>query len=172
MPKVKESRLPVVSPGERDRLKARIDEDKAILSEVLHGPADPDGVAIPARSAVNVNTAAIQRRISRKEKHLEAVDPANRRLSGAQRQAASNRMATLEEWFKKHMISQDEMSMKASSNFALNSAYNKAVKKSMAQEVGNPEFSKNAQEYKQLARLMEPEDPELGNIERFRPERV
>jgi hypothetical protein len=164
----KKSNLAVVSPTEAARLKSRIAEDESRKREAVQGPDDPIGVELGPSEGRRVNVHAMDRRISRRKKYVEAVDPANHRLTGNDRQSASKEMAELEPFFKANMLTAAEMSARPSADHRTHSAYLQAVKKSMAQEVGSKEFQKKAARYKYLARLLEPENPDLGNLERFR----
>lgn len=164
----KKAELPVVSAAEVARMKSRIAEDESMKRTATIGADDPQGVELGPSEGRRVNVHAMDRRIARRKKYVEAVDPANRRLTGEDRQKASVEMKELETFFRANMLSNDEMSAHPSSNHASQSGYIRAVNKAMAKEVGSQEFKKKAARYKYLARLMEPEDVELANLERFR----
>lgn len=164
----KKSELPVVSQGEVARMKARIAEDESMKRSATLGSNDPEGVELGASESRRINVHAVDRRIARHKKYVEAVDPANRRLTGTERQKAEAEMKDMEAYFKANMLSNSEMNAHPSGDHASQSAFVRAVNKTMAREAGNREFGKKAARYKYLARLLEPEDTELPNLERFR----
>ena len=143
---------------QRERWKKEIAGGDALLD-----PEESRGIAIDESRG-----AGKSQRLQRMARALEVMDPANRKLTGQARQQATVEMKALEAYFRETMLTQDEMSMFPSRDYARNQAYNRAITKSMKGEVGNPEFQKKAARYKYLARLLEPDDPELPNLERFR----
>lgn len=152
----------------RDRLKQRINEGKGYQSGV--GTADDGDVSLAHRDArPSIDEGQINRRISRDERALERLDPSNHKLSGAERQQGYTRMKVLEEYITKCMLSENEMgAFPAASDHTKDRKYHQAVEKSMKMEVGNPRFVEAAHEYKRLARRLDPDNPELCNLERFR----
>ena len=164
---------PLISVSEVRRLKQRIAEEKAYLSSF---GGTPEGNEVreahlsPKQSGRPVDEESVRTRIRRNERALQAMSPENRKIKGRERQQAVKEMRGHELWLKKHMLTTYEMgAYPSSTDIAKDRNYRNAVDKSFKQEVGNPEFQRRASRYKELARRLEPDDPELPNIERLRP---
>ena len=156
--------------SEREHIRSRIAEDRAYLDSFKRPEAGENADAhISPGQLREVDTQAIETRIRRKEEQLRRQSPENFKLVGAKRQAACLEMKKHEEWLRKHMLSTYEMGAFPSATDPIKDAkYRAACEKSIKQEVGSSEFQERAQRYKELARRMDPENPETGDIERFR----
>lgn len=165
--------LPLMSVSEVQRVKQRIAEERAYLASfggTPEGSETREAHLSPRLSGRPVDEESVRNRIRRHERSLEAMSPENRRFVGAERQKAAKEMREHELWLKKNMLTTYEMgAFPSSTEINKDQNYRKAVEKSVHQEVGNPEFKKRARRYKELARRLEPNDPELSNIERLRP---
>lgn len=164
----------LLSFSEKERLKARIRADDMLLrqcrGEAVDG--DPEIALGPTQSFAGFNVSNVLGRLKRNKAILERMDPANHRFQGAERQRAEKRMKELEEKLRKNMLSTYDMGYYPKKDSAEKDAdYRRACDKSSRQEVGNEEFQRAAQEYKHLARRMDPDNPELANIERLRSKR-
>lgn len=163
---------PLLSVGERDRIRGLIQQEKAYLSSFR---GTPEGEATeahlsPAQSGRPTDEDSVRTRIKRYERALQAMSPESRKISGPARQKAVKEMREHEKWLKSKMLTTYEMGAYPSpTDVSKDHNYRQAADKSFKQEVGNPEFQKRAQRVKELARMLEPEDPELCNIERLRP---
>lgn len=160
---------PPLSVADRERLKLSIAEERSYLASMNRpGQGDDAESYLSPRQAKSIDTEAIESRIRRKEKALEAMSP--KPLTGVEKNRALSEMRQHEEWLRKKMLSTYDMGAFPSATDQLkNARYMEACKKSETQEVGNREFQERAQRYKELARRMDPDNPELSNIERFRP---
>ena len=165
---------PLLSVGEQDRIRDRIQQDKAYLDSFRRAPDGDSAEAHLAPRSVgrSVDGDAVLTRIKRNEKALERMSPENRKITGVARQTAFKELKGHEEWLKKHMLTTYEMGAYPSATDPVKDHnYRKAADKSFAMEIGNPEFQKRANRAKELARLLEPADAELCNLERLRARR-
>lgn len=163
-------RSPLLSVGERERLMRQMREDASYLSSFKGTPEGDAGEAhlAPSQSGRPVDEDAVRKRINRTKRALEALSP--KRLAGAARQKAVKEMREHEAWLKKNMLSTYDMgAFPNPTDMSKDHNYRKAVDKSFKQEVGNPEYNRRAMRVKELARILEPDDPELSNLERLRP---
>lgn len=162
-----------ISHSEVERIKNRIQQDKEYLasfSRVENGE-DPEAYLSPAQ-AREVDVEAIRTRIKRNERALHSLAPEFRKLTGIARQKAYKEIKEHEEWLKKRMLSTWEMgAYPSATDPEKDHLYRQAVEKSVKQEVGSAEYQQRAHRMKELARLLDPEDPELANLERLRPRR-
>lgn len=157
--------------SEKERLQKKVAEDARLLRQCMGQDQDGDGEIFlgPTQSYAGFNVSTVQNRLKRNKAQLERMDPANHKLQGADRMKAEKRMKELEEKLKKNMLSTFEMGYFPKKDDAAKDAdYRRACEKSFKMEVGNPEFQRMAVEYKHLARRLDPDNPELPNIERLR----
>lgn len=164
--------LPVMSAREVADLTAKIQADEGLKVGATHGQQDvalPE-VMMPVKQVIDVDLGAIDARIRRNKKALEAFDPAQRRLTGADRQRAEKRYAELSEILPERMLTHEEMDYFPSATDTLkDSLYRQAVDKAAAKGNENsPEFSRLAQEWKQLGRILWPDEPERSNTQSLR----
>jgi hypothetical protein len=158
---------------EREHLRSRIAEERAYLDSFKRPESGENADAhISPGQLREVDTGAIEARIRRKEEQLKRQSPENFKLQGAKRQEACLEMKKHEEWLKKHMLTTYEMGAYPSATDPIKDAkYRAACEKSHKMEVGNKEFGERAQRYKELARRLDPDNPELHDIERLRSKR-
>jgi hypothetical protein len=167
----------LMSFSEAERMRSEQAEDQRFLESVrgrttVSDEDHPEAHLSPGQVGREVDTSTIEARIRRRDAALKKLDPHNHKLTGIQRQHACAKMKEHEEFFRRHMLTSFEMgAYPKGDSHEKHQNYLKAVEKSMAQEVGNPEFQRRAQEFKDLARRLDPDNPELANIERFRPKR-
>lgn len=169
--KVAKQQLPVLSRREVDDIKAKITADKAYIGQTKESPADDPGTHLPAREVLEIDTGAVEARIRRNEQALAAMDPANQRLTGAQRQHAEQRYAKLKEELVEKMLTREEMDyFPSASDSVKQQNYEKAVRKAGAPGFeGSDAYNVMAQEFKRLGRLLWPEDPEMCSLTKIRP---
>ncbi|MEK6650458.1 MAG: hypothetical protein AABY75_05740 [Bacteroidota bacterium] len=167
----------LLSFTESERLRAEQADDQRYL-EAARGRTrvsdedNPDASLPPGQPGGVVDPGAIEARIRRRGAALEKLDPHFHKLVGVQRQRACTKMKEHEEYFSKNMLSTFDMgAYPKGDSHERHQNYLKAVEKSVSQEVGNLEFQRRAREYKDLARRLDPDDPDLTNLERFRPKR-
>jgi hypothetical protein len=164
--------LPVMSLREVADLTAKIQADEGLKRGATNTPEDlalPEA-HLPVKQVIDVDLGAIDARISRNKKALAAFDPAQRRLTGADRQKAEKRYFELSEILPDRMLTHEEMNFFPSVTDEMkDQAYRKAVDKAAAKGNENsPEFGRLAQEWKQLGRILWPEDPEKSNTQSLR----
>ena len=171
VPSVKRS-LPVLSRREVDDIKAQIAADKADLGQLTNTPEDDvHGVHLPVGEVLEVGTGSRESRIRRNEKALAAMDPANLRLTGAQRQESEKKYFKLKEQLQGKMLTKEEMDYFPSANDSVKQAnYEKAVRKATTPGFeSSAEYNVLAQEFKRLGRLLWPEDPTMCSLTEIRP---
>lgn len=170
-----ERTLPLLSRGDVERLKAKIAGDEAYLKQLEGTPDGLEGVAreahLPAGQVIEADTGAVHARIRRAKKALELLDPANRRLTGAERQRGEKRYFHLKAVLSERMLTHEENDYFPSSKDALkDQLYQRALTKACDFKNGehSPGFSRDAEEFKRLAKLLWPEDPEMCNLNLIR----
>lgn len=158
---------------EKERLQRRIQADEEIIRQARG--EDTEGVGEiflgPTQSYGAFSVATVQKRLRRNKETLQRMDPANHRFTGVERQRAHTRIREIEEKLRKMMLTTYEMGAYPKKDHGRDGDYRRACEKSFRQEVGNPEFQRLAQEHKHLARRLDPDSPELANIERLRARR-
>jgi hypothetical protein len=164
--------LPVMSMREVADITARIQADEALKHGATNTPEDlalPEA-HLPVKQVVDVDLNAIDARIRRSKKALEALDPAQRRLTGADRQKAEKRYFELCEILPDRMLTHEEMDFFPSATDAhKDQSYRQAVEKAAAKGNENsPEFGRLATEWKQLGRILWPDEPEKSNTQSLR----
>ena len=164
------AQLPVLSHRESQDLKAKINEDKAYLAEATGNVEGSPEHHLPATQIVDVDTDAALRRIKRNEAILEKLGAESRRLSGAERQKAEKERGELGEWLAERMATEAEIGAYPSVRDALKDAvYQQALKKAMHPEGEHSAvYSKNAERWKYLSRVLYPEDPDASNMKLLR----
>src|SRR3990167_1500441 len=170
-----ERKLPLLSRGDVERLKGKIAGDEAYLKQLEKAPDDLEGAAreahLPAGQVIEVDTGAVNARIRRTKKALDLLDPANQRLTGAERQHGEKRDFHLKAILADRMLPHQEVDYFPSSTDAIKDQnYQRAVTKACDFKNGehSPGFAKDAQEFKRLAKLLWPEDPEMCNVNTIR----
>jgi len=164
--------LPVMSQREVADITAKIQADEDLKHGATNTPEDvalPDA-HLPVKQVIDVDLGAIDARINRNKKALEAFDPAQRRLTGSDRQKAEKRYFELSEILPERMLTHEEMDFFPSASDATkDQAYRKAVEKAAAKGNENsPEFGRLAQEWKQLGRILWPDEPDKSNTQSLR----
>ena len=162
----RKAEVSVMSPERREQLQSQIAQEKAykaglgknLPDEGLLGPTDAAG-------GLGVSTSKIDGRISRMEGAIAAGTPAP--LSGPAKQKAEKRADALRGWLSERLLTSREMDLFARDGYE----YQRAVHKSKKNEVGNPQFAKNANEYRGLMQSIDPGNPEASSIERLRKDK-
>lgn len=168
-------RTPLLTLTEEERLRGELAEEERYLRAArgrdrVSDDDNPDVFLAPSQ-AKGISMDEWERRVARKRRALGQLSPRAHKLTGVERNRAFAKMKEHEGFFRKNMLSVADMGAYPKSDHEKQQNYMKAVEKSIAQEVGNSEFQWRAQEYKELARRLDPDNPELPNIERFRPKR-
>lgn len=162
--KVKSAPKPIMSISEVERIRGLISEDEGYLKGFATGPTETE--AGPLQVSQGVDKGTIQRRIDRNKRALEALAPKQAGTKESNKLHAQ--MKKDEEWLKEHMMTRRMMDAFPSTDASKHADYEKAVQKAAHDEVGNPEFGVVARRYKDAARQVDPDNPELCNIERLR----
>jgi len=171
----KQREAPLLTYNERERLQREIKADQEYLDSFERTPRGSNSdTHLSPGEARGVDTSAVRARMGRNRKALEKMSPVNRRFTKvAQKNSAHKEMKEHEEWFRKHMLSTyDQGAFPSTEDPGKQQRYLAACKKSEAQEAGSGkkavEFRERAERYKELARKLDPDNPEMANIERFR----
>lgn len=147
-----------LTPQQRAQLANKIKEDSefrdAIKQDGALGEVVPDGGRI--------DTGALDARINHYKKILNDGTP--EKLSGAARVQAEAEYKELGEKLNKLMLTRKEMDLLPRHGYE----YNRAVRKTSKQEVGNPEFAKMATRYRALGSRIDPDNPESVSVEALR----
>jgi len=165
---------PLLSYNEQRRVEKEIAADQNYLRGLTSHPGGRSDGPVEAylpgnQTGRTVDTGNIQRRIKRNQKALQDMSPANHKLKGKDRQRAHEQMQEDAEWLRENMLSTWDMgAFPSATDPEKQQKYKLALEKSVKQEVGNPEFIRRSSRYKKLARMLDPDDTELCNIERLR----
>ena len=162
--------VPVLSHREAEDSRNKIREDEAYLAEVTGKVEGSAEHYLPATQVVDTDLGAIQRRINREKAKLEKFGAESHRLSGAERQKAEKERAELGEWLAERMATEAEIGAYPSVKDALKDAvYQQALKKALlADGEHSAIYSKNAERWKYLSRVLYPEDPDASNMKLLR----
>lgn len=165
--------LPVISTREADDLRGKIEADQQLIAEATGKVVDEDipEARLSAADEGRFDVGAAQKRLERNKRTLSTLDPMARRLTGAERQKAERRYADLSEILPKTMMTKEEQNyFPSSADHNKDQSYQKAVKKAMAKGGEfDPSWISMAQEWKNLGRLLWPEEPGKSNLENIRP---
>ncbi|MDI6774023.1 MAG: hypothetical protein QME60_01310 [Verrucomicrobiota bacterium] len=166
--------LTLLTIEEEKRLRGEIAGETRYLNAV-HGRIrvsddDNSDAHLSPGHIKDIDTSAIEVRIKRRQRALDAMSPQAHKFIGAKRQSACKEMREHEDFFRKHMLTSREMGRyPKGDDHELQQEYMRACEKSIAMEVGNSEFQRRAHRYKELARRLDPDNADLPNLERFRP---
>jgi len=167
---VKRHAVPLLGHSERRRIEQEIASDELYLRGMNRTPTGEGEAHLPhSQGGRPVDVTNIQKRIARNRSALERMSPVNRKLRGRARDKAFKEMREHEVWLKDHMLTTWDMgAFPSATDPEKDHKYRMAVEKAKKQEVGSREFQQRSSRFKELARLLEPEDPDLPNIERLR----
>lgn len=151
---------PLMSEQARKELTQRIEQEKQYLQS-LKNEKGSAGV-LDAAVGRDVDQSKVQQRIRHMQKTLKHHSIP--KLTAAQKDALGRERTDLETWITKMALTKKEMDYLPRHGYE----FSRAVRKSTKQEVGSPEFTKKAERYRYISRLLEPDDPEAGSIEKLR----
>lgn len=152
----------ILTMSEREELTSSIRRDEDFRDMVKKGDLAP-GQMGPMQSAEgSVDIGAIERSIAHKKAVLAAGTP--QALTGPERAAAEARRKVLAEQLGERLLTHKEMDLMPKHGYE----YHRAVRKSTAQEVGNPETQAMMSEYRNLSAQLDPDNPEAQSIEALR----
>jgi hypothetical protein len=161
----------VISPRTRDRLRREIDDLGQRMKNRLVVPgANGDGdtsrmVGRLARfidPAVRENAGILARRRQRLQEVLSKGSPDS--LTRGQRAQMERRRNALKEQLQRQMCPKKIYHVRSSKDPA---TFEKAKEACMQEQT--PEFRAKAQEYKQIVRELDPDDPKAASLENIRP---
>lgn len=166
----KKPEIPVLGMREIDDLNTKINGDKALLGEVTGTPEGSHETHFPAGQAVEFNKGAVMARIRRNKNALETMGPDAHRLTGAQRQGAEKEYFAIKKELSPFMLTMQMMDGFPSTKDAIKDAnYRQGLKKALAPKSEHSEwYLVKAHRAKRLARILWPDDSEMGNLENWR----
>lgn len=157
-----------ITPDEVERRKAKIKADEEYLERLKGGQVE-DGKAEPMPIR-NINISNLEKQLDREKKALEYLLP--KEGTSKEKQQALKEFNEAKEYIEKHALTREELGKyPKSDNFEKDSDYRKAVRKSLEMEVGNPKFQQMCEQLKRAAAILEPDNPELRNINNYRRDR-
>lgn len=161
------NRVPI-SPAEIQRRTAGIEEKREYLESLKSGKVLGDGTS--AMNVENMDIGALEKQLEREEKAITALSM--RECTTAEKKQALKDFEEAKEYIAKNALTLAEVGRYPKPNDPEKDAeYGKAVEKSMTLEVGNPMFGKMCNQLKRAAAIIDPTDPELRNVNRYRMER-
>lgn len=156
---------PTMSQAQREEMARQIEQENAYKSGI--GQDIPTtgqlGVVIP--DGKPVDPAKIDGRVGKLQAALEAGTP--KPYSEKDRDKMSKKAEELGKWIAERALTKRQMQLLPRDMHE----YSLAVRKSRKWEVGSPEFSEKANEYRDIMRRLNPDDPDAGSIEALRKER-
>ncbi len=123
--------------------------------------ARPGEIGAMTSERGEVNTELIDARVARRNQVL--VEGSVERSTKNRAELESER-AKLAKDISDMALTRTQMRYKGSDGYE----YHKAVRKSKAQEAGNPRFAELCERFRTISRQLEPDDPEFSSIERLR----
>lgn len=171
----KKTELPVLSHQRREDLKSQIAQEKVYKNQLTGTPGNDDlpEAHLPVTEVADIDVGAVDRRIDRTRKALEKLGPESRKLTGAQRQGAELEYKHLTGWLQERMATKRDLgAFPSATNAEKQAIYEEALKKAMDFQNGehSPAFIQAATKWQNLGRLLWPDDPDMSNLEKIRPE--
>lgn len=166
---VKRQRADVpIGPDQANKRRVEIAEKREYIEKLKSGGQMSDGTT--AMRTENIDIAALEKQLNRDEAALKYLEP----LEGnaAQKRQAEKDFEEAKAYIGKHALTLAEIGKYPKPNDPEKDAeYGKAVEKSISMEVGNPKFQQMCQQLKRAASILDPDDPELRNVNNCRLER-
>lgn len=161
------NRVPI-SPAEIQRRTSEINEKREYLESIKSGKDMSDGTS--AMRVENLDISALEKQLERDERAITSLSM--RGTSTAEKKQALKDFDEAKAYISKHALTLAEVGKYPKPNDPEKDAdYGRAVEKSMTMEVGNPMFGKMCNQLKRAAAIIDPNDPELRNVNRYRLER-
>ncbi len=161
------ARVPI-SPDHVEKRRADIEAKRAYIESLETGKPLSDGST--GMEAKGIDIAALKKQLERDEKALEYLEP--REGTVAQKRKAQVEFDEAKEYIAKHGLTLAEMGMGYKNDTSEKAAdYGHAVEKAMSEEVGNPEFGRMCNQLKCAAAVLDPENPDLRNVNKYRQEK-
>jgi hypothetical protein len=157
-----------IGPAEVQRRKEEIESKREYLEKLKSGGQMDDGTT--AMQANNLDIGALEKQLNRDEQALKYLAPVEGNAS--EKRKAQKDFDEAKAYISSHALTLSEVGKYPKPNDPEKDAdYGRAVEKSMTMEVGNPEFQKMCNQLKRAASIIDPNDPELRNVNRYRLER-
>jgi hypothetical protein len=166
----------VLSVREREKFRNEIRDRERALQGQLVVPhvngSGPEGMSVRRAGrwnsfmdpAIQEDAAMIRSQIRHLKNSLDKGSP--RSLSRKERAELEKQVAEDRSYLKKNMTSQS-LYYKRSSDLD----FAKATQAVLKNEVGNPEFQRRVNRFKNNMRELDPDNPDSSNIEKFRPKK-
>jgi hypothetical protein len=160
-------RVPI-SPDQVAKRQSEIEEKQEYLEKLKSGGQMSDGTT--AMKTGDMDIAALEKQLERDKKALEYLEP--KEGNASEKRKAQLEFNEAKAYIGKYGLTFEEMGKYPKvDNPEKQADYNKAVDKCIAQEVGNPEFTRMCNQLKRAASILEPMNPELRNVNNCRMER-
>jgi len=160
-------RVPI-SPNEADRRRAEIEQKREYIESLKTGKSLQDGTM--AMKVENIDINALEKQLERDERALNYLSA--KEGTTVEKHKAQKDFDEAKEYISKHGLTLAEIGMYPKpDNPEKDADYGRAVEKSMANEVGNPEFQRMCAQLKCAAGKLDPDNPDLRNVNLCRQER-
>lgn len=166
--KRQQSQVVPISPDQVEKRKAEIEAKRNYLESLKSGRPLEDGTA--GMKVNDVDISAMEKQLERDEKALEYLRP--KEGTNSEKRKAQKDFDEAAEYIRTHALTLAEVGKYPKpSDPDKDADYGKAVEKSMTMEVGNPEFQRMCGQLKRAASILDPDNPELRNVNRYRQDR-
>jgi hypothetical protein len=157
-------RVPI-NPYEVERRKQRIAEQRAYIESLKHEKPMSDGTM--GMRVSNIDIDALEKQVEREEQALAYLAP--KEGTPAEKAQAKKDHDEAAEYIRKNALTWNELrTFPKPGDHEKDQNYARAVEKSMQQEVGNPKFQEMCNKLKRAAAILDPNDPELRDINKYR----
>ncbi len=156
-----------IGPNEVAARKAKIEEQKAYLESVKTGKSLSDGLSGVSEG---IDIAELEKQLARDERALAYLEP--QEGTSSEKREAQKEFNEAKEYIAKHGLTLAEMGKYPKpDNPEKDADYGKAVEKAITDEIGNPMFTRMCQQLKRAASILDPDNPDLRNVNNCRQER-
>lgn len=157
-----------ISPEQASKRREEIAQKEEYLESLRTGKTLSDGTA--GMQVNDVNISALEKQIAREKKALEYLAP--REGTDREKDEAKKKYDEAAAYIRENALTLAEVGKYPKPGDPEKDAdYGKAVEKSINCEVGNPKFQQMCEQLKRAAAVLDPENPDLRNINRHRQER-
>jgi len=155
-----------ITPDDVRKRREKIESQRAYIESLKREETLPDGAT--ALQANKIDIERLEKQLESDVKALKYLEP--KKGTSAERVKAQSEFNEAKEYIEKYALTQAELGKWPSSDLSKNSDYRKASDKCYANEVGNPMFSKMCNQLKRAAAILDPDNPDLRNINNYRKE--
>lgn len=154
-----------ISPNEVEARKAKIAEQEQYIESLKTGKELSDGTT--GMKVQNIDIGKLEKQLEREKEALKYLEP--HEGTSAEKRKAQKEFNEAKEYIAEHALTRSELGKWPKPDCPEKDAdYGKAVEKSMEMEVGNPKFQEMCRQLKCAAAILDPSDPELRNVNRYR----